>query len=143
VFGELAVGGGDGVLAEILLRDGEDLVARDHDRDDLALAVAFLDRAAGQEAEERPVRGRHREGAEGEAVAFDAGEDLADGVVGRDHRGVANHAVDMVLHAADFGDLVGFPHIIVKEAQSAIEGHRDGHAVLGDRVHIGRDDREG
>lgn len=92
VFGELAVGGGDRVLAEILLRDGEDLVTRDHDRDDLALAVAFLDRAAGQESEERSVGGRHREGAEGEAVAFDAGEDLADGIVGRDHRGVANHS---------------------------------------------------
>ena len=115
MFGELTVSGGDGVLAEIFLGDGEDLVARDHNRDDLTLAVAFLDRAARQEAKERSVRGRDREGAKGQAVTFNAGEDLADGVISRDDCGVANHTVNVVLYAADFGDLVGFPHIIVKE----------------------------
>ena len=143
VVGELAVGGGDGILAEILLADGEDLVARDHDRGDLALAVALLDGAAGQEAEERAVGGGDREGAEGQAVALDAGEDLGDGIVGRDDRGVADHAVDVVLHAADFGHLIGLGHVIVKETEASVERHRDGHAVLGDRVHVRRDNREG
>ena len=82
VIGELPVSGGDGVLAEILLRDGEDLVARRHDGGDLALSVALLDRAARQESEQRAVGGGDRERAEGEAVVLDAREDLGDGVVG-------------------------------------------------------------
>ena len=45
---------------------------------------------------------------------------------------------DLLIAAAKTGKVVN-----VKKGQSAIEGHRDGHAVLGDRVHIGRDDREG
>mgnify|MGYP003334670250 CR=1 FL=1 len=94
----------------------------------LALAVALLDGAARQEAKEGAVGGRDGEGAEGEAVALDAGENLGDGIVGRDHRGVADHAVDVLLDATDLGDLIGLGHIVVQQAEAAVERHGDGKA---------------
>ena len=47
----------------------------------------------------------------------------------------------MALHAGDFLHLLLGRHVVVDEAETAVEGHGDGHAGLGDGVHIRGDDR--
>jgi hypothetical protein len=69
-------------------------------------------------------------------------EYIADGHAGRDGHRVLDEAVDMVLNPGDFLDLFLGGQVVVDEAESAVERHGDGHARLGDRVHVGRDDRD-
>ena len=71
---------------------------------------------------------------------FDELEDVADELVGRDFDGVLDEAVDVVLDAADLGELLALGHVVVDEPQRAVEGHGDGHARFGDGVHVRRDD---
>ena len=47
----------------------------------------------------------------------------------------------MIFHAADLGELLAFRHVVMDQAQAAIECHGDGHARFGHGVHVGRNDR--
>lgn len=47
----------------------------------------------------------------------------------------------MALHAGDFLHLLLGRHVVVDEAETAVEGHGDGHAGLGDGVHVRGNDR--
>ncbi len=44
----------------------------------------------------------------------------------------------VILYAAHFLELLFLGHIIMHKPQPALERHRDGHRVLGDGIHIGR-----
>ena len=48
----------------------------------------------------------------------------------------------VVFHPAQLGELLLFRHIVVDKTQPAVERHGDGHARLGHRVHVRRDDRD-
>ena len=48
----------------------------------------------------------------------------------------------MILHAADFGELLALGHVVVNEAEAAVERHGGGHARFGHGVHVRRDDRD-
>ena len=65
---------------------------------------------------------------------------VADKLVGRNFDGFLNQTVDVIFHAADFGKLLAFRHVVMDEAQTAVERHRDGHARFGHRVHVSGDD---
>ncbi len=47
----------------------------------------------------------------------------------------------MAFHAGDFLHLLLGGHVVVDEAEAAVEGHGDGHAGLGDGVHVRGNDR--
>ena len=50
--------------------------------------------------------------------------------------------MDVVLDAADFGKLLPLGHVVVDEAQAAVERHGDGHARFRHGVHVRRNDRD-
>jgi len=143
VLGEEGVGGLDGVGLELALVDGEQLGAGRHALGDAAGLVTFADGGAGEEADEFAGGVEDREGAEAVFLEFDEGEDVADELVGRDGDGVLDEAVDVALHAGEFFDLVLGRHVVVEQAETAVEGHGDGHARLSDGVHVGGHDRDG
>ncbi|OQB89931.1 MAG: hypothetical protein BWX86_02335 [Verrucomicrobia bacterium ADurb.Bin122] len=141
VVGEEFVGAADGVVAERGVEHGEELGARGHGLDDALVAVALLDDAAGEQAEEFAVLAvDDREGFKAEALLLDEFENVADGEVGADGDRVLDEAVDVVLHAGHFLHLLLRLHVVVDEAEAAVERHRNGHLRLGDGVHVGRDD---
>jgi hypothetical protein len=62
-------------------------------------------------------------------------------LIGRNTGGFLDEAVDVIFHAADFGQLLALRHIVMDQTKSAIQCHRDGHARFGDGVHVGRNRR--
>ena len=50
--------------------------------------------------------------------------------------------MNVVLHAADFGELLALGHVVMDQAQPAVKRHGDGHARLSHRVHVGGNDRD-
>jgi hypothetical protein len=69
---------------------------------------------------------------------LDQGEDIADELVGRNFDRILDQAVDVVFDAADLGELLALGHVVMDEAEAAVEGHGDGHARFGDGVHVRR-----
>ena len=108
----------------------------------LAIGVAGLDHMTGQEAVQLAGGIHHGKRAEGELPLVDHLQHIADQLVGRDLDRVLNQPVYVILHAADFGELILLGHVVVDHAEPAVERHRDGHARLGHGVHVGRDDRD-
>src|SRR5690606_22724891 len=143
VFGEKVVGGLDGVGVEFALVEGADFAARDHGLGDGAGLVAFAHGAAGEQADEATVGVEHGEGAEVVAFGLDEREHVADDLVGGDGDGVLDEPVDVAFDAGDGFHLLAGCHVVVDEAHAAVVGHADGHAGLGDGVHVGRDHRDG
>ena len=142
VLGEEFVRGLDRVGGDALLLHGEELLAGRHDIGDQLGAVAVLDDVAREQADEFAVFIGDREGAEIEAALVDHLQDVADGGAGQHGHRVGNEAVDVMLHAGDLADLVLARQVVMDEAQAAVEGHGDGHARLGDGVHVGGQDRD-
>ena len=142
VFGEKFVGAGDRILAQFLLRDGVDLGAGRQGLGDLLFGVTRFDDVAGEQADEFAFFIHDRKGAEAEFFLLNQREHVADELVGRDLDGLLDQAVDVVLDAADLGELLAFRHVVMDEAEAAVERHRDGHARFGHRVHVGRNDRD-
>ncbi|MFM1941824.1 MAG: hypothetical protein RI897_806 [Verrucomicrobiota bacterium] len=140
VFGEEGIGGGDGVGAEVVDEDCMDLGSGGEGFDGFPFGVAGFDHVAGEEAEEGALVIDDGESAEGEASFFDHFEHFTDELVWVDLDGVLDEAVDVVFDAADFGELLFLRHVVVDEAESAVEGHGDGHGGFRDRIHIGGDD---
>jgi len=140
VGGEEFVGLADGVGGHAFLGHGAELGTGRHDLANAFRAVALADDVAGEEADEDALVVHHGEGAELEPALLDHAEDVGDGEVGRDGDGVLDEAVDVVLDAGDLLDLVGGGEVAMDEAEAAVERHGDGHARLGDGVHVGRDD---
>ncbi len=69
-------------------------------------------------------------------------ERIAHELVRGDLNWVLDEAGDGVFDAADFGELLPVGHVVVDEAQPAVERHRSGHARFRHRVHVGGDDRD-
>jgi len=72
---------------------------------------------------------------------FDEFEHVADVLFRRNLDGFLDQSVDVVFDAADLGQLLAFRHIVMDEAQPAVERHGDGHARFSHRVHVGGDGR--
>jgi len=142
VVGEKLVGDGDWVGAELAFTDGLHLLARDECAGDLLGGVARLEDVAGEQADEFAVGTDYGEGAERVALGLDQLDDIAHGLVGRDGDRFLDESVDVILDAADLLELLLLRHVVMDQAQAAVECHASGHARLGDGVHIGRDDRE-
>ena len=49
--------------------------------------------------------------------------------------------VNVILDAADFRKLLALGHVVMDQAEAAIERHRDRHARFGHGVHVRRNDR--
>ncbi len=142
MFREEGIGGGDGVGPEFFGGDGMDLSSGGEGFDGFPFGVAGFNDVAREEAEEDALFIDDREGAEGEASFLDHVEHFADELVGGDFDGVLDEAVDVILDAADFGELLLLRHVVVDEAESAVEGHGDGHGGFRHRIHVGGDDRD-
>src|SRR5436190_948080 len=48
----------------------------------------------------------------------------------------------MKFHAADFGKLLTLRHVVMDEAERAVQRHGDGHARFGHGIHVRGDDRD-
>ena len=72
---------------------------------------------------------------------LDQGEDVADELVRRHLDRLLDQAVDVVFHRRNLRELLALGHIVMDQAEAAVERHGDGHARLGDRVHVRGDDR--
>ena len=142
VLGEKFVGAGNRVLAQFLFRDGVDLRARRQRLGNFLFGVTRLDDVAGKQADQLAFFIHDRKRAEAEFFLLNQRQHVADELVGRDLDGFLNQAVDVVLDAADFGKLLAFRHVVMDEAEAAVERHGDGHARFGHRVHVGRNDRD-
>lgn len=140
ISGEKPIGGLDGVFGNGALFFGFELGAGRHHLGDAFCFVAILDDITGEEAGELTGGVDDGEGGEGEALCFDHGEHVADELFRCDGDGILNQAMDVAFDASDLLHLVLRGHIIMDEPETAVEGHGDGHARLGDGVHIGRDD---
>ncbi len=140
VLVEELVGPGDRIGLEFALGDGLDIGAGHHGLADLAGGVPGADYVAGEEAEEVVFFIDDGEGAEREVAFLDEGEDIADEVIRGDFDGLLDEAVDVVFDAGDFRELLALGHIVMDEAEAAVEGHGDGHPGLGDGIHVRGDD---
>ena len=98
--------------------------------------MAVLDCVAREEAEQHAFLIDDREGTEGETIALDAREYVADAELVGDSGRVGDHPVDVVLDALDFTKLVGLGHIVMEKAEPTVERHGNGHLVLGDGIHV-------
>ncbi len=142
VLGEKFIGGFDRVFDDVLFGQRIDLVAGRHGLGDVTVGVAAFDDASGEEAEQLVVGIDDREGAEAEAAVMDVVEHFADFLMGADFNGLLNEAVNVILHAGDFFDLLLVAHVVVDESEPAVECHLDGHFRFGHGVHVRRDDRD-
>ena len=140
VFGEKFVGARDGVLAQFLAGDGADLRAGREGLGNFLGGVARLHHMAGEQAEQLALVIHHREGAEPEFLLVDQAQDIADEHVRRHFDGVLDEALHVVFHAADLGELLPLGHVVMDEAQPAVQRHGDGHARFGHGVHVGGHD---
>lgn len=141
VGGEEAVGGGDGVFGGGSGGLGDQGGAGRHDLGDAFGAVAVFDDVAREQAGEAAGGVDDGERGEGKILGFDHREDVADKEFGGDGDGVLDEAVDVAFHAGDLFHLLLRRHVVVDEPEAAVEGHGDGHAGLGDGVHVRGDDR--
>ena len=139
MLGEKLVGARNRVLAQFLLHDGVDLRARRERLRNLQLRVTRLDDVAGQQPDQLSYFVNHREGSEREFLLLNDGQHVADELFRRNLDRFLDQTVDVVLHAADLGDLLPLRHVVMDEAQAAVERHRDGHARFRHRVHVRRD----
>jgi hypothetical protein len=139
-FGEKFVSARDGVFAEFLLADGLNLGARRHRFGDFALGVTRLHDVTGEQADEFAFVVHDRERAETKLAFVHHRDHIADELIGRNFDRIGNHAGHVIFHAADFGELLALRHVVMDEAETAVEGHGRGHAGFGDGVHVRRDD---
>ena len=95
---------------------------------------------AGQQAHKLSFFINDRERAETEFPLFNHREHVANKLVGRDDDRLLNQAVNVIFHAADFGKLFAVRHVVMNEAEPAVERHGNRHARLGHGVHVGRND---
>lgn len=51
--------------------------------------------------------------------------------------------MDVVFDAGEFFDLFFFGHVVVDEAEAALEGHGDGHGGFCDGIHVCGDEWDG
>ena len=137
---EKLVGARDGIFGDLFLADGLNLVARCERLHDLAFGVALFHDVAGQEAEQLAGIVHDGERAELELPLLHHLQHVADELVGRNLDRLLNQAVDVVLHAADFGELLLLLHVVVDEPERAVERHGDGHARFRHGVHVRRND---
>jgi len=138
VLGKEGVGGLDGIGFEGGFGDGMDSRAGRHGLGDRFAAIAFPDGATGKETNEYSMPIDDGEGAKIVALGFDHIENVADFLFGGDGDRILNEAVDVAFDAGDLFDLLAGGHVVVDEPESAVESHGDGHARLGDGVHVGR-----
>ena len=59
-----------------------------------------------------------------------------------DTDGILDEPMHVVLHARHLRELLLLGHVVVDEPESAVEGHGDGHAGFGHRVHVGGHQRD-
>ena len=137
---EKLVGARDGIFGDLFLADGLNLVARCERLHDLAFGVALFHDVARQEAKQLAGIVHDGERAELELPFFHHLQNVADELVGRNLDRLLNQAVDVVLHAADFGELLLLLHVVVDEPERAVERHGDGHARFRHGVHVRRND---
>ncbi len=142
VFGEKFVGAGNRVLAQILFLDGMHLGARRQRFGNLLFGVTRLDDVAGKQADQPAFAIHDRKRAETEFFLLNQREHVADELVGRHFDGFLNQAVDVVFDAADFGKLLALRHVVMDQAEAAVQRHGDGHARFGHRVHVRRNNRD-
>jgi len=93
----------------------------------------------GDDAEQHHGRVDHRNAAD--AVGGTQFIGLAQGGVRADGDRLVDHAGLGALHLVDHAGLVVDRQVAVQDAQTALAGHRDGHPLLGDGVHRGRQER--
>ena len=141
VGGEEAVGGGDGILRGGGGGLGDEGGARGHHFGDAFGFVALFDDVAGEEPGETASGVDDGERGKRETLGLDHGQDVADEQIGSDGNGVLNEAVDVAFDAGDFLHLLLGRHVVVNETEAAVERHGDGHAGLGDGVHVRGNDR--
>ena len=142
MLGEKFVGACNRILAQFLLQDGVDLRPRRQRRRNLHFCVTRLDDVAGQQTDELALPIHDGKSSEREFFLLDHGQHVADELLRRNLDRLLNQAVDVIFHAADFGELLPFRHVVMDEAEAAIERHRDGHPGFGHGVHVGRNDRD-
>ena len=141
VVAEKLVGVSHRIIAEIAFLHGGEPGARGHGFGHLLGAITLLDDAAGQQTDQATLGVDHREGLKAESPLVDHGEHVAHIQLGRDGDGILDQAVDVAFDARDLMYLVLRRHVAVDQPEAAVERHGDRHARLGDRVHVGRDDR--
>ena len=141
VFAEERVGVPYGIAAQIAFADRDEFRPRGHGLGDLLGAVAILNDAAGQEADQPVLVVHHRKSPETKMALVNHGENVAHGQLHGDRDGILDESVDVALDAGDLLDLLLGGHVVMDQAQTAVQRHGDRHPRFGDRVHVRRDDR--
>ena len=139
MIGEKSVGHLNWIRVKVLLLYGMDLVAWDGGLGDVAVGVAWFHHAAGEQTGKAAVAVHHGKGAEGVTAVLNDLEHIAHAQVGRDGYGFLNQPMHMIFNAAHFLELLFLSHVVMNETKAAVERHGDGHAVLGDGIHVGGD----
>ena len=142
MLGEKFVGARNRILAQLLLGDGVNLLARRQRLNDFLRGIARLDDMAGKQADQLALFIHHGKRAETEFLFLNQFQHVANKLVRRDLDRVLDQTLDVVLDAAHLRELLALRHVVMDQAEAAVERHRNGHARLGDGVHVGGDGRD-
>ena len=142
IFGEEAIGACNRIRSEFALGNGAHLGPWRERLGDLAVGVAWLDHMPREESQQGSGGVDDRERAEAEALLVDELQNIADVLFGVDADGVLDESMDVVLYPRHFRELFLLSHVVVDEPESAVQRHGDGHARLGDGVHVGGHQRD-
>ena len=105
------------------------------------MAVSGFHHAAAKQASKRTVFVGDRKCAELIALFFDQLDYVADVYIRCDGDRVWEESIDVILDACNLRNLLFLRHVIMDYAHSAATSHGYGHSVLGDGIHVRRDDR--
>ena len=143
MFVEECVGNRNGIRAELLLVDRENVFALGHRLCDRKGGVAFLYNASREKSDKLVVFVYNGECAESEIAVGNDFEHVADVHFGRYLDGFLNQSVDVVLYARDLYKLLFLAHIAVEQPETAVTRHPDCHLRFRDSVHIRGNHRQG
>ncbi len=116
MLGEKFVGARNRVFAQFLFQNGLDLRTRRQRIRDFHFCVARLDDVAGQKPDKFSLFIHDGKSPEREFFLLDHRQHVADELLRRNLDWLLDQTVDVVLHAADFGQLLPLRHIVMDEA---------------------------
>ena len=114
---------GNGVAAQLLLVERVNLAARRERLPDLPFGVTRLHHVPREQAQQLALAVHDRKRAEGKALLRNQRQHLPDQLLRRRFDGLLDQAVDVVLHPADLRKLLPLGHVVMDQAQPAIERH--------------------
>ena len=96
----------------------------------------------GKQSEELALFIHHRKRAKPEFFFLDQLQHITNELIGGNLDGIRNQTLNMVFYPADLRKLLPFRHVVMDQAQAAVQCHGNGHAGFRHRIHVGGNCRD-